>query len=55
MGSREVVSVGRSASAYDLAIDLRAARLGMLVLLQDQRTGALADYEAVAVLIEGAP
>ena len=54
MGSREVVSVGRSASAYDLAIDLRAARLGMLVLLQDQRTGALADHEAVAVLIEGA-
>ena len=52
MGRREMVGVGRSASAHDLAVDLRPARLGVLVLLQNQRARALADHEAVAVLVE---
>ena len=47
----DVVRVGAHAVADQLAVDLRAARLRVLVLLEHQRAGALAEHEAVAVLV----
>ena len=52
MGSREVVGVGRTAAADDFAVNPRTARLGVLVLLENQGAGAFADHESVAVLVE---
>ncbi len=43
-----VVAVGGGAVADDLAVDLGAARLGVLQLLQHQNAGAAGDDEAVA-------
>ena len=37
----------------DFGVDLGAARLGVLVLLEHQHAGALAQHEAVAVLVPG--
>ena len=48
----EVPRVGRRAVADDLGVDLRAARLGVLEVLEHQRAGALAEHEAVARLVE---
>ena len=53
MGSRKVVGVARSSSADDLAIDLCAAGLGVLVLLEDEGAGAFTDDEAVTIRVEG--
>ena len=52
MRGGEVVSVGRSAAADDLAVDLGTAGLGMFILLEDQGSGAFADHETVAILVE---
>ena len=52
MGSREVMCVGRCAAAYDFAVDFRSASFCVLVLLEDQCAGALADHESVAVYVE---
>ena len=49
-----VVAVRRRAVADDLGIDLGAARLGVLELLQHQHAGAAGDDEAVAVDVIGA-
>ena len=49
----DVIGVARQAIAFHFAIDLRAARLGMLVLFEHHDAGALAHHEAVAVLVVG--
>ena len=46
------IRVGRHAVADQLGVDARAARLRVLELLEDQDAGALADDEAVAILVE---
>ena len=46
-----VVRVGAHAEADQLGVDLRAAPLGVLVLLEHQHAGAFAEHEAVAVLV----
>ena len=43
----------RSCRSRQLGVDLGAARLGVLVLLEHQHAGALAQHEAVAVLVPG--
>ena len=48
-----VVGVGAHAEADQLGIDLRAAPLRVLVLLEHQHAGAFAEHEAVAVLVPG--
>src|SRR5512139_939421 len=48
---RHVVGVAAHAEAHDLGVDLRAARLGVFVFLEHQCSGALAQHEAVAVLV----
>ena len=48
-----MVCVGRHAVPDDFRIDGRAATLRVLELLEDDHTRALADDEAVAVLVEG--
>ena len=53
-GGDHVVPVGGGAVAGDLAVDPRAAGLGVLVFLQHQHTGAAGDDEAVAVHVIGA-
>src|SRR5438552_409936 len=45
----DVVRIGAHPVSGELAIDPRAARLRMLVLLQHDHPGALAQHEAVAV------
>jgi hypothetical protein len=50
---RDVMGVGRHAVAGKFAIDPRAARLGVLVLLERHDAGALAQHEAVAVAVPG--
>ena len=52
--AHHVEAVGRRAVADDLAIDLGAARLGVLEFLEHQDAGAAGDDEAVAVLVVGA-
>jgi hypothetical protein len=49
-----VIGVARQAIAQHLGIDLRAARLGVLVFLQHDDARALAHDEAVAVGVIGA-
>ena len=49
--SRDVIGVARHAVANDLGVDLRAARLGVLVFFQNDHTGALAHDEAVTVAV----
>src|SRR5204863_19645 len=49
-----VIGIARQAIAHDLGIDLRAARLGMLIFLEHDDAGTLAHHEAVAVLVPGA-
>ena len=53
-GDGDVVGVARQAVADHLGVDLRAARLGVLVFLEHDDAGALAHDEAVAVLVVGA-
>ena len=53
-GRHHVVAVRGRAVADDLAVDLRAARLGVLQFLQHQHAGAAGDDEAVAVHVIGA-
>ena len=48
-----VVRVRTHAEADQLAIDPRAALLRMLVLLEHQHPGALAQHETVAVAVQG--
>ncbi len=50
-GRGDVVGVAGQAVACDLGVDLRAARLGVLVLLEHQDARALAHDEAVAILV----
>ena len=50
----DVIGVARQAVADDLGIDLRAARLGVLIFLEHDDARALAHDEAVAVLVVGA-
>ena len=50
----DVIGVAGHAVADDLGIDLGAARLGVLELLEHDDAGALAHDEAVAVLVIGA-
>ena len=45
----DVVRVGGDAAAHQVGVDLRAAGLGVLLGLEDQRRAALAHDEAVAV------
>ena len=52
MGGRKVISVRRTAAADHFAVNLRTACLGVLVLFENQRTGAFADDETVTILIE---
>jgi hypothetical protein len=54
VGRGHVEGVGAHAEAGQLGVDLGAARLGVLVLLEHQHAGALAEHEAVAVLVPGA-
>ena len=49
-----MVGVAREAIADHLGVDLGAARLGVLVFLENHDAGALAHHEAVAVLVVGA-
>ena len=49
-----VIGVARQAVADHLGVDLRAARLGMLIFLEHDDARALAHDEAVAVLVVGA-
>ena len=49
----DVIGVARQAVADHFGIDLGAARLGVLVLLEHDDAGALAHDEAVAVLVVG--
>ena len=51
---RDVEGVARQAVADQFGVDLRAARLGVLVLLEHDDAGPLAHHEAVAVLVVGA-
>ena len=53
-GRGDVEGVAGEAVADHLGVDLRAARLGVLQLLEHQGAGALAHDEAVAVLVIGA-
>jgi hypothetical protein len=50
----DVIGIARQAIADHFGIDLRAARLGMLVFFQHDDARALAHDEAVAVLVIGA-
>ncbi len=50
----DVIGVARQAVADHLGIDLRAARLGVLIFLEHHHARALAHDEAVAVLVVGA-
>ena len=52
--SGDVVGIARQAVADHLGVDVRAARLGVLEVLQHDDAGALAHHEAVAVLVVGA-
>ena len=47
-GGGHVVGVGTGAEAGQLGVDARAASAGVLVLLQHQDAGAVAEHEAVA-------
>ena len=47
-----MVSVAGVAVAHHLAVDLGSAGLGVLEFLKDEDTGAVAHYEALAVLVE---
>jgi tryptophan synthase beta subunit len=49
-----VIGVGAHAVADNLGQNLCSARLGKLQILKDEDAGALADDEAVAVLVKGA-
>ena len=49
-----VIGIARHAIADDFGIDLGAARLGMLELLEHDDAGTFAHHEAVAVLVIGA-
>ena len=53
-GRGDVIGVARQAVADHFGVDLRAARLGVLVFLEHDDAGALAHDEAVAVLVIGA-
>jgi hypothetical protein len=46
-----MIGVARQAIADDFGVDLRAALLGVFILLKDDDSGALPHDEAVAVLI----
>src|SRR5690606_13672863 len=52
-GGSDMVGVARHAVADELAVDLGAAGLGPLVLLEHDHSGPLAHDEAVAVLVIG--
>src|SRR5690606_29086302 len=49
----DVIGIAALAHADQLAVDLRAARLGVFVFLQHQHAGAVGQHEAVAVLVPG--
>ena len=53
VGRGDVVGVARRPVAGELGVDLGAARLGVLLALEDQHRRALAHHEAVAPLGEG--
>ena len=52
-GCGHVVGVAGAAVAHHLGVDLRAARLGMLILLEDEHSGAVRHDEALPVGVEG--
>ena len=52
IGSGQVVSIGAHAAAGYLGIDFGPAGNGMLVLFEQQRSGAFSDHEPVAIGIE---
>ena len=52
VGSCYVVSVAGVAVAGELGVDLRAARLCVLVFLENEHTCAFAHNKAVAVLVK---
>mmetsp|Transcript_5005 Transcript_5005/g.20004 ORF Transcript_5005/g.20004 Transcript_5005/m.20004 type:complete len:392 (+) Transcript_5005:560-1735(+) len=49
----DVVGIAGGAVPSELAVDLRAARLGVLLRLEDEHTAAFAHDEAGAVFVEG--
>ncbi len=53
VGLRDVVRVGGDAGAEHLGVDPGAARLGVLLGLQDEDAGALTEHEAVAAGVPG--
>ena len=54
VGSSDVVSIAVHCKASQLSINVCATSLSMLQLFQNQHTSALAQYEAIALLVEGA-
>src|SRR5262245_60281 len=51
---RGVVAVRVGGKADDLCVDVRSTSKRVLALLQDQRGRAFADYQSVAIAVEGA-
>lgn len=51
MRRRHVIGVTRQAVADHFGVDLRAARLGALILLEHHHTRAFAHHEAVTILV----
>ena len=54
MRSGDVVSVASVAAARDVSVNMRAARLGVLLGLEHQSSAALADNKAVARYVKRA-
>ena len=52
VGACLVVSVAGAAVAAYLSVDLRAARLSMLVFLKHQQSAAVAEYESASLRVE---
>ena len=53
IGCCHVVGISAHAEADQFGVDLGAARLGVLVLLEHHHAGTLAQHETVAVLVPG--
>ena len=52
VGGRDVVGVCRGSIAGEFAVDLRAARTGVLLGFEDEHRGAFAHHESAAVSVE---
>ena len=50
-GGHHVMAIGGRAIAHDLGVDLRAARLGVLIFFQHQNARAARNHETVACLV----